>query len=360
MSRLRLDAEIPLGTQPLKLSFETTHQVTGVFGPSGCGKTSLLRFVAGLRPGSGTLAWGEEVWQGAAGFVPPEARGVGYVPQGSLLFPHLDVRGNLLAGARRAQRAGQDAERTLARVVDLLEVGDLLARGVGGLSGGEAQRVALGRALCSAPRLLLLDEPLAGLDLALKHRVLPFLRRVRDEYEIPMLLVSHDPTEVQALCDDLLVIGDGGLVARGAPRTTLVDPAVLGGAPPGQLESLLECEVVEVGAGVCRVRAGTTALTCLPTSGQVGDRKLLLVSARDVILASREPTGLSARNTVPARIERLDVHPDGRLVGLRLGGEGGPSLRSYISAEAWSGLGLEVGGEVYAVIKASCCTLLDR
>ncbi len=357
--KLHVDAQIPLGPRSLELKFDTTHHVTGVFGPSGCGKTSLLQYIAGLRRAPGTVRFGDEVWQDMGSFLPPEARKIGYVPQGSVLFPHMDVRSNLLAGARRAQRAGKDPEQMLRRVVELLELGDLLSSGVGTLSGGESQRVALGRALCSAPQILLLDEPLAALDLALKHRVLPFLRRVREEYEIPMILVSHDPTEVQALCDDLIVIADGCIAARGAPRTTLADPAVLGDAPAGQLESLLECELVEVGETVCRVQVGDTTVTCLPTEGYAGDQKLLVIQARDIILASAKPEGLSARNTLPARIESMEAYPDGRLVGLHLGRNGGPLLLCYISAEAWQGMGLEVGGDVYAVIKASCCTLLD-
>jgi len=355
---LHLDTEISLGSRCLKLSFDTTHRVTGVFGPSGCGKTSTLQFIAGLRRAPGTLRFGDEVWQDHSVFLPPEARKIGYVPQGSVLFPHLDVRGNLLAGSRRARRAGKDPTQMMARVTELLELGDLLSNAVGTLSGGESQRVALGRALCSAPQILLLDEPLAALDLALKYRVLRFLRRVREEYEIPMILVSHDPTEVQALCDDLLVIGDGSIAARGAPRTTLAHPAVLRDGPAGQLESLLECELVEVTDSVCRVVVGETTLTCLPTDGYAGDRKLLVIQARDIILATVEPKGLSARNTLPVRIESMEAHSDGRLVGLALGGSEGPLL-CYISAEAWIGLGLEVGAQVYAVIKASCCTLLD-
>ena len=353
-----VDVEIPLGGRTLALDFETTDHVTGVFGPSGCGKTSLLEVIAGLRKASGTVRFGAQTWQDADTFVAPERRRIGYVPQGALLFPHLDVRGNLLAGAKRAREAGRDPERMLARIADLLELTELLDHDVDTLSGGEAGRVALGRALCSAPEVLLLDEPLAALDLALKRRVLPFLRRVREEYEIPIVLVSHDPTEVQALCDDLLVIRNDTIVARGSPRTTLADPSVLPDGPVGQLESVLECELEHVAKNACRVRAGETSVICLPTAGEVGDRKLLVIKASDIILATKKPEGLSARNTLAARIGSIEAFPDGRLVTLELDPDG-PALLCSISADATTALDLEPGTHVFAVIKSTSCLLLD-
>lgn len=147
------------------------------------------------------------------------------MPQDGLLFPHRNVRGNLLAGAARARRNGWNLEETLANVCSLLEIGHLLDREVATLSGGEHQRVALGRAICSGPRLLLLDEPLASLDQPLRRRVLPFLIRVRDELDLPMLLVTHNVAEVQALCDEVVVLRQGRVVAHGA-----VDEVLRGGA----------------------------------------------------------------------------------------------------------------------------------
>jgi molybdate transport system ATP-binding protein len=355
---LSVDVEIALGQRSLELAFETTHHVTGIFGPSGCGKTSLLEFICGLRRGRGTLIFEGEVWQDERRFVPTHHRRIGYVPQGARLFPHRNVRENLLAGARRATRAGRDPQEMLRRVVDLLELGEILSSRVGTLSGGESQRVALGRALCSAPKLLLLDEPLAALDHALKYRILFFLRRVREETQIPTLLVSHDPTEVQLLCHDLLVLGDGGLRARGEPGSTLADPAAFEGAATGELQSVLECTVVEVGAGVCTVQVGVTELKCVSATGTVGDPKLLVLRARDIIVAASRPVGLSARNILPARIEGVESWTEGRLLGLRLDGPHGPLIRAVISVEAFEGMALEDGGEVFAIIKASCCTLL--
>ncbi len=217
-SVLEVDVRLALDRFELEVDFVADQPVTGVFGASGAGKTSLLEVVAGLRRGArGRLAFGGEVWldSTARRFVPPERRHIGYVPQDGLLFPHLNVRENLLAGRKRAVESGQQPAEALETVAGLLELGQLLERSVATLSGGERQRVALGRALCSGPPLLLLDEPLASLDLPLRRRLLPFLRRVRDQLTVPMLLVSHDPIEVQARCDDLSVLEEGRAIARG-------------------------------------------------------------------------------------------------------------------------------------------------
>lgn len=207
------------GAFGLAANVELRGRVTAFFGPSGAGKTTLLEIVAGLRrPQWGRLELDGRVLMNLAHriFVPPEQRRLGYVPQEGALFPHLSVRQNLLYGQRRAAEVGRVL--TLPQVAEFLEITSLLdRRTIEGLSGGERQRVALGRALLSAPEVLLLDEPLAGLDGALKERLLPYLIRIRDELRIPMLLVTHAPSEVMALCDDALVFERGQIVAQGAP-----------------------------------------------------------------------------------------------------------------------------------------------
>jgi molybdate transport system ATP-binding protein len=221
---LAVRVTVPLAQFPLAVDFTAKRRVTGIFGPSGAGKTSLLHCIAGLkRKARGRIALDGEVWLDSERgiYVPPERRAVGYVPQDGLLFPHRNVRGNLLAGSARARHNGWNVAETLDTVCDLLEIGHLLDREVATLSGGEHQRVALGRAICSGPRLLLLDEPLASLDQPLQQRVLPFLQRVRDELALPMLLVTHNAAEVQALCEEMLVLRDGVLVAHGAVEEVL-------------------------------------------------------------------------------------------------------------------------------------------
>ena len=207
-----------LGPFTLAVDLTAAARVTAVFGSSGAGKTSLLEIVAGLRrPASGRILLNGRVLDDArAGIhLPQRLRRVGYVPQDDTLFPHLSVAANL--GYARAASAA-----AMARVADVLELDPLLARRPARLSGGERRRVALGRALLSSPEVLLLDEPLTGLDAPLKERVLTYLVRVRDEFAIPTLYVSHAPQEVLALADDVLVLERGRVVTRGRPADVFV------------------------------------------------------------------------------------------------------------------------------------------
>ena len=214
---LRLEGvRLPLAHFDLRLDVAIHGRVAAIFGPSGAGKTSLLDLVAGLRrTREGRVHLGGRLLNDGPGrlFVPPERRRIGYVPQDGALFPHLSVRANLLYGQRRN---GPGAVFPLDAVLDVLEIAPLLGRpGVAGLSGGERQRVALARALLSGPELLLLDEPLASLDAGLKERILPYLARVRDEFGVPMLLVTHSPAEVMALCDEALILERGACCGSG-------------------------------------------------------------------------------------------------------------------------------------------------
>ena len=214
---LQLDhVHASLGTFDLEVDAELHGRVTAIFGASGAGKTSLIEVIAGLRrQRSGAVRLDCMTLSDTSTFVQPERRGIGYVPQDGALFPHLSVTRNLLFGFRGSAKAVPGI--TVQHVSEVLEIEGLLARRVTTLSGGEKQRVALGRALLAAPRLLLLDEPLAGLDVPLRERLVPYLRRVRDEFGIPMLYISHSPDEVMALCDDVLVLDRGKVVMRGSP-----------------------------------------------------------------------------------------------------------------------------------------------
>ena len=206
-----LDIELAQGSFVLAARVRLDARAAALFGPSGAGKTTILDAIAGLRtPRRGTITIDGRVLFSSDRRVnlPPHHRRVGYVPQDVALFPHMNVRRNLLYG--RHPGVSPDLER----VVGMLEIATLLDRRVTDLSGGERQRVALGRALMSGPSLLLLDEPLAAVDVPLRRRILPYLQRVRDELRVPILYVSHDREEVAELADAVVLL-DGGLVTGG-------------------------------------------------------------------------------------------------------------------------------------------------
>jgi molybdate transport system ATP-binding protein len=213
---LRVDVSKQLGEFFIEAAFASEGRVTGLFGASGAGKTSLINMIAGLlRPDRGTIAIDGEMLDDSAAHVhiPAHRRRIGYVFQDARLFPHLDVRQNLDYG-RRMNRLAHDPAN-LGRVIDLLDIGTLLDRRPGQLSGGERQRIALGRALLSQPRLLLLDEPLGSLDDERKAEILPYLVRLRDEANVPMVYVSHDADEMRQLATQVVMLGRGRLTAFG-------------------------------------------------------------------------------------------------------------------------------------------------
>jgi molybdate transport system ATP-binding protein len=222
---LRVDVSKQLGDFAIEASFVSEGRVTGLFGASGAGKSSLINMIAGLlRPDRGIIAIDDEMLDDTEKrvHVPPHRRRIGYVFQDARLFPHLDVRENLDYGRRMNRLPDDLAART--RVTDLLDIGGLLDRRPGKLSGGERHRVALGRALLSKPRLLLLDEPLGSLDEERKMEILPYLVRLRDEANVPMVYVSHDAAELRQLATQIVMMRRGRVSAFGGVR-------VLPGAP---------------------------------------------------------------------------------------------------------------------------------
>jgi len=213
---LHVDVKKSLGAINVTAAFESRGGVTALFGRSGAGKTSLINMIAGLlKPDQGRIELDGETLDDTARriHVPPHRRRIGYVFQDARLFPHLSVAQNLDYGRRMNGLAVDPAEQT--RITTLLDLGDLLQRRPGKLSGGEKQRVALGRALLSRPRLLLLDEPLGSLDEERKSDILPYLIRLRDEGGVPMVYVSHDPSEVRRLATKVIRVQDGKIVAQG-------------------------------------------------------------------------------------------------------------------------------------------------
>lgn len=210
---LSCDFSYRRGQFELNIALQTQAQVTGILGASGAGKSTLLKVLAGLlKPQQGRIEFNEQVFfdSQTRQFIPSYQRHVGLVFQDSQLFPHLNVRQNLLYGYRYLKPAQRRFE--LAQIVALLDIDALIERRITQLSGGEAQRVALGRALLYSPRLLLLDEPLSALDTRLKQQILPFFARIRDEIQIPMIYVTHQPQELEYLRADTLHMAQGKLI----------------------------------------------------------------------------------------------------------------------------------------------------
>jgi molybdate transport system ATP-binding protein len=332
--------------------------VTALFGHSGSGKTTLLRCIAGLeRAPGGYLSLSDEVWQDAGRFVPTHQRPLGYVFQEASLFPHLSARGNLEYGMKRAGEALDRA--SLDHVIELLGIGPLLDRRPDQLSGGERQRVAIARALAVKPRLLLMDEPLAALDLARKQEILPYLERLHEELEIPLLYVSHAPDEVARLADHIVVMQAGRAVAAGPLTETLarLDLPIHLGEDAGVV---LDAVVTERDAQwqLARVVFTGSSGDTNPTGAWVrdgghaiGHHVRVRILARDVSLAVTRHSGSSILNILPALVVELaaDAHPALTLVRLNVGGA---PLLARLTRRSAHDLGLAPGQIVYAQIKA--------
>ena len=360
---IRAQLSMPLDRFTLSVDLKLSRHVTGVFGVSGCGKTSLLETVAGLRRNAqGILQLGEQLWQDSSRgiFVPPEQRKIGYVPQEGLLFPHRNVLANLLIGQRRALRQGQDIKTLQQQVISLLELEYMLERRVDTLSGGERQRVALGRALCSGPQLLLLDEPLAALDIGMRRKLLPFLRSIRLSFDIPMLLVSHDPVEVQALCDDLVVLRDGQVIAQGEPRVTLMQASCETTEFAHLVENVLPCRFESHEGEVTLMSIGTEGdgpLLLLPRVGELeASSQMVAVRSQDIIISVSRPGGLSARNVLPAVVQRVVAAGRKHLIFCSLGNTN-VELAADITAASLVELDLRPGSAVFLIIKSGALEL---
>jgi molybdate transport system ATP-binding protein len=329
-----------------------TPGVTALFGRSGCGKTTTIHMIAGLlRPDRGHIRIGETVlFDAAQGIdVPAEQRGIGYVFQDARLFPHLTVRDNLRYGARRAR--GRAAHLKFDDVVELLGLAALLARRPAGLSGGERQRVAIGRALLAQPRLLLLDEPLAAIDVARRGELLPYLEDLRDRLSLPMVFVSHQFEEVLRLAGEVVVLQEGVVAGHGdiiAMSQSAALRAIVGAESLGAVvEGLIE--QVDESSGLAQIRVGAGKLLLESAQLRRGQRVRVQLLARDLILATAAPVGLSVRNTLAGTITRLEA--DGERAWLVFIDTGGVTLMVRVTADAHSALALAVGQPAWVLVK---------
>jgi molybdate transport system ATP-binding protein len=351
---IEIEVEKRLGAFTLAARFATPAEgITALYGRSGTGKTTLVNMLAGLvRPDRGRIAVaGEVLFSSDEGIdLPPERRRLGYVFQEGRLFPHYSVRGNLTYGRRRVAGAGPDFDA----VVALLGLERLLDRRIGDLSGGEKQRIAIGRALLAEPRLLLMDEPLASLDAPRKAEILPFIERLRGELGIPVIYVSHAMDEILRLADTLVLMAEGRVAAVGTVEelTSRLDLRPLTGR-------------YEAGSVIRAVVAGqdvTYGLTELAFAGRrlrvahvplpLGTPVRARIRARDVALALERPSAISIRNILPARV--IEIEQRGPLADVRLdiGTAAEPvALWSRVTARAARELDLAPGKQVYALIK---------
>jgi molybdate transport system ATP-binding protein len=323
--------------------------VTALFGPSGSGKTTLLRCIAGLeRAPKGRLKVAGEIWQDAGHWLPTHKRPLGYVFQEASLFPHFTVMSNLNYGRRRVIGA---ARVSVEQAIELLGIGHLLERRPDRLSGGERQRVAIARALAVNPRLLLMDEPLAALDLKRKQEILPYLERLHDELQIPVLYVSHSPDEVARLADHLVAMENGRVVTSGPLAETLARldlPIHLG----EDIGAVIEATVGEVDQEWHLVRVDFSGgnLWARDSGLPVGHRVRVRVLARDVSLADRLGHS-SIQNVLKGIVDAIgeDEHPGLALVRVRVGEA---KLVARLTKRSAASLALKVGQEVWVQIKS--------
>ncbi|HEX8416363.1 MAG TPA: molybdenum ABC transporter ATP-binding protein [Methylobacterium sp.] len=349
-----VDVSLRRGAFTLDVVFAAGDGLTALFGRSGSGKTTVIDLIAGLiRPDRGRIAVrGETLFDSERGVnLAPHRRRMGTVFQEARLMPHLSVRQNLGYGrwfARgRPETTGLDAEG----VVALLGIGHLLDRRPAGLSGGEAQRVAIGRALLSRPRLLLMDEPLAALDEARKAEILPYIERLRDEAGIPVVYVSHAVAEVARLASTVVVLEAGRVAAQGSADAILrrADLMPLQQAEAGVLlDMIVDAHDAASGLTLLAGRVGRLAVPRLDRT--IGSPVRVRVPARDVLVALSEPVGLSARNRLSGHI--LSIDPFGEATAMATIDCGGVALAARLTQASVRDLGLVPGLAVFAIVKS--------
>ena len=383
MSTLAIDIRLSRGDFSLRFDAELQLEgITAIFGPSGAGKTTLLRVVAGLEKGAaGRIALGGEIWQDTERrvMVPPHERHLGFVFQDGRLFPHLSVEGNLRFAAERSRRRHRGAhgdsgarlgsgligsrpgrdrktgtltalEHSMDSVVKALDLKDLLERAPDTLSGGEIQRVAMGRALLAAPRVMLLDEPLSALDLRRKAEIIPYIERLAGDFGVPVLYVTHNVDEVARLASSMVLLADGRMAAMGGVAEILERVELWPITGRLKAGSVLEAVAGETCDGMTSLEVGGETLRVPAIGVSAGALVHLRVQAKDVAIARERPERLSIRNVLPARLMSIEF-AEAPFVELLLDVRG-QHLRSRVTREAVDELGLREGQSVFALIKS--------
>ena len=342
----------------LDIRFEWQARSLVLFGASGSGKTTLLRVLLGLEPTAkarirlaGTWLENREIGVNR----PIHERRLGWVPQSPTLFPDRSVEENIRFGSARGRgKEGDDEDgQWISRAIEICQIESLLKRNVEGLSGGERQRVALARAIATRPRALLLDEPMASLDVGLRSRILPYLLRIRDEFDLPLLYITHDPDEAILLGDEIAVLDRGRLIAQGPPKETLWSQSVHSLASGIGVENVLEMIGRSDGQaddGMSRRVESAAGLTLeTPWPLEVGKSLTIGIRAEDILVSLDRPSRISARNVVGGRVVQIDVQAEDARVAVDVTGE---RLVAKLTAHAVSDLSLRPGSNVYLIIKS--------
>ena len=355
-----LDARIKktLGEFELDMKLKIPRGWGALFGRSGVGKTTDLRCIAGiLRPDEGEIRIsGRKVFSPVDGIDEPvRRRGIGMVPPGGALFPHLSVLENILFGSKRPD---QGKAPSVQSVVEILEIGDLLKRLPREISSGERQRVAIGRAILSGPRLLLMDEPLANLDEPLRRKIVRYISRIKEELDLSCLYVTHALGEVLTLCDHVSVLDKGKVIGEGPPLEVLARPKSVALADLTGLENILSLEVLGhvPDGGLTRLRMGKEVLEVPLSDAPVGSSLRVGFRAEDVIVAPEPPGPTSARNCLQGRI--LTMEEDGGEVRVTV--YCGEKVLALITPASRRSLDLKEGKEVTLLLKVRSCHLLDE
>jgi molybdate transport system ATP-binding protein len=344
----------------IDITVRIDREICGIFGVSGSGKTSLMHLLSGLeRPESGSIVFnGKELVNVERGrFIPAHRRQTGMVFQESRLFPHINVKKNLLFGHRYSTPG--HGEPDFDDIVDMLELRCLLDSMPGSISGGESQRVALGRALLRSPELLLLDEPFSAMDFTLRKSLLPFLWKIRNELNIPMLVISHDLPDILALTDNLLLIERGKVAGHGSISTLALEPYAFGLLKASGVVSVMDMEVTGIeDNGMVRLYQAGAAFTlrAAPMPGlTVGQRLRVAIPPEDVIICDRYLSGTSIGNIIPGTIIHMGIGGGDLICQIDTGG--GILLLAEFTVDALDRLDLKPGKEVYCMIRENSISL---
>ncbi len=343
---LRIDVEKKQGTFFLQMNAEVSGERVGIFGHSGSGKSTLVHLISGLlQPEKGEIFLNDEcLFSSTKGVnLSPERRRIAIVFQQAMLFPHLSVNANLLYGYRRCRIENRRIRPET--LIDLLQLQPLLLRGVENLSGGEKQRVALGRAILANPRLLLMDEPLSALDDTLRFQIIPYLKSVSEEFKIPFLFISHSILEMQLMVDRIVVIKEGGMAETTTPDQ--LARSSMAHSPKGYLNLLHLADPVQDN-GLYAYPWGHNTL--LVSDGEPTKQSLFELSSREIILFKKHPEAISARNLLECTVTEM-FDSEGR-VGIVLSVKG-VKLVAEIVRSAAEELKITVGSTLFAAIKAS-------